>query len=137
MFDDACLQYFDPNTEIFIEADASLVGLGACLLQRDKTVDCPRSDEYYNLRPIAFTSKSLTETEQRYSNIERELLAVVYALERFHQYTYSLHVTVLSDHKPLETVTARGINCAPARLQRMLYRAERYCFTVNTHLSMS
>jgi hypothetical protein len=130
MFDVACLQFFDPTSEVFIEADASLVGLRACLLQRDTTVKCPRGDEFYNLRPIAFASKSLTETEQRFSNIERELLAVVYALEKFHQYTYSLHVRVLTDHKPLETITARGINCAPPRLQRMLYRSDRYTFRV-------
>jgi ribonuclease HI len=108
MFDAACLAYFDPNKEVFVEADASGVGLGACILQRDKEVECPPEDVYYNLRPVAFTSKSLTPCETRYSNIERELLAVVYAMERFHIYTYAQQVHVLTDHKLLESIYKKG-----------------------------
>ena len=54
--------------------DASQRGLGAALLQ--------------DQGPIAYASKSLSETESRYSNIEREMLAVVFGLERFHYYAY-------------------------------------------------
>ena len=50
------------------------VGLGTCLVQEGK--------------PIAFASKSLTDTETRYANIERELLAIVFACQRFNTYMY-------------------------------------------------
>lgn len=58
------LTYFHPHKHITVQVDASMKGLGAALLQDG--------------RPIAFASKSLTETESRYANIEREMLAVVY-----------------------------------------------------------
>ncbi|PIK51509.1 hypothetical protein BSL78_11614 [Apostichopus japonicus] len=63
------LAYFDPNKESVIEVDASMKGIGCVLLQDSK--------------PVYFASKALTETEQRYANIEREMLAVVYACEGF------------------------------------------------------
>ena len=68
------LAFFDPNKDTVIRVDASLRGIGAVLLQDNK--------------PISFASKSLTDVEQRYANIERELLAVVYGCERFHTYIY-------------------------------------------------
>ena len=48
--------------------------------------------------------KALTDTEQRYANIERELLAVVFGCERFHTYVYGKPFVVESDHKPLEMI---------------------------------
>ena len=56
-----------------VQVDASLRGLGACLIQEFKGED----------QPITFTSKSLTDAETRYANIERELLAIVFACQRF------------------------------------------------------
>ena len=78
------LQYFKhkPGTEI--QCDASLKGLGACMIQ--------------NGQPVSYASKSLTDIESRYSNIEREILGVVFALTRFHQYIYGRVVTVVTDH---------------------------------------
>jgi hypothetical protein len=52
--------------------------------------------------PITYASRSLTQTECSYAQIEKELLAIVFAMERFENYIYSRHVTVESDHKPLE-----------------------------------
>ena len=66
------LEYYDPTKEIILQADASSTGLGATLLQDQK--------------PIAFASKTLTDTKSRYANIERELFAVVYRCEHFHTY---------------------------------------------------
>jgi len=65
---DVMLTHFDPNKPITIETDASLKGLGAVLLQEG--------------RPVKFLSKALTPAEQEYANIERELLAIVFACER-------------------------------------------------------
>lgn len=61
-----------------IQVDASQRGLGAVLLQANG--------------PVEFASKLLTATESRYSNIEREMLAVLFGLEKFHYYAYGRHV---------------------------------------------
>ena len=106
------LKYYNRNLPLTVQADASQDGLGAALLQDGK--------------PIAFASKSLTDTERRYANIERELLAVVYACERFHTYLYGRDFTVESDHKPLEMIQKKNLTAAPARLQRMLLRLQHY-----------
>ena len=67
--------YFDPSKEMILQVDVSSRGIGAALTQDGKSV--------------TFASKSLSETEQRYANIECELLAVVFGCERFHTYIYS------------------------------------------------
>ena len=75
---------------------------------------------------LAFASKSLTETESRYSNIEGEMLGILFGLERFHQYVYGRHVEVHTDHKPLESIYTKHIFAAPPRLARMLRRIQQH-----------
>lgn len=113
---DMQLRYFDPKQAAEIEVDASAMGLGAALIQETK--------------PIAFSSKALTATETRYANIERELLAVVHGLEKFHTYIYGRPITVYSDHKPLENIQLKQLSQAPPRLQRMLMRIQPYEATI-------
>ena len=91
-------------------------GLGTCLVQEGK--------------PIAFASKSLTDTETRYANIERELLAIVFACQRFNTYMLGRQFTVESDHKPLEMIHQKSLASAPPRLQRMLLQLQRYDLTI-------
>ena len=67
------LALYDQDAPTKITADASAYGLGAVLLQRH--------DEAW--KPVAYASKSLTETEHRYSQIEKEALALVWACEKF------------------------------------------------------
>ena len=110
--EEVTLAYFDPSKDTVIQVDASQKGLGAALMQDSK--------------PICFASKSLTDTEQRYANIERELLAVVYACEKFHTYVYGKSFTVQSDHKPLEMIHIKNLGAAPPRLQRFLLRLQGY-----------
>ena len=110
------LAYFDVNKPVTITCDASQSGLGALLLQDDK--------------PIAYASRALTDPETRYAQIEKELLAVVFAFTRFHQYVYGKEVKVESDHKPLESITKKPLSAAPPRLQRMLLQLQRYTFTL-------
>jgi hypothetical protein len=90
--------------------------LGAVLLQ----------DGY----PVAYASRSLTETESRYAQIEKELLAVQFSLDRFHQYVYGKEVIVESDHKPLEMIAKKSLALAPPRLQRLLLRIQKYNYTI-------
>ncbi|PFX13811.1 Retrovirus-related Pol polyprotein from transposon opus [Stylophora pistillata] len=86
--------------------------LGAVLIQDD--------------RLVIYASRALTETERSYSNIERELLGVVFALERFHHYVYRYTATVQTDHKLLVSVWEKSIVCYQPRLQRLLLRLSQY-----------
>ena len=73
-----------------------------------------------------YMSGALTETEQRYSNIERELLAIVFAQERLNHYTFGRTITVQSDHQPLQSIWKKSIVSANPRLQRLLLRLAHY-----------
>ena len=77
-------------------------------------------------QPVQYASRALTETEKRYSQIEKEMLSVVFGLTRFHTYTYGRKVTVNNDHKPLAAVLKRPVGENPIRLQRMLCRIMGY-----------
>ena len=100
------LRYYDRNKPVTLQCNASVKGLGACIIQEGQ--------------PIAFVSKSLTDTENHYANIERELLAIVFSCEKFHTYLYRRIFVVETDHKPLEMISMKNLIAAPARLQRML-----------------
>ena len=106
------LSFFDPKKEIILEVDASKSGLGATIKQEGK--------------PVAFASKALTPTEENYAQIEKELYAILFGCQRFHQYLYGRDVTVHSDHKPLETIAKKPLCNAPPRLQRMLLQLQKY-----------
>jgi hypothetical protein len=78
-------------------------------------------------RPVAFSSRAMTKTEQRYAQIEKEMLAIVHACTKFDQYIYGRQgVRVESDHKPLESIFKKNINSSPKRLQRMLMYLQKY-----------
>ena len=106
------LTYFDKTKKHTIQCNASKKVLGAVLLQKSK--------------PVIYMSRVLTETEQRYSNIERELLAIVFALERLKHYTFGRTIIVQSDHQPLQTIWKKSIVSASLRLQRLLLRLAHY-----------
>ncbi|CAM4713618.1 unnamed protein product [Leuciscus chuanchicus] len=106
------LKFYSPDEELTVQCDASDTGLGAALMQRGK--------------PIAFASRALTQTERGYAQIEKEFLALVFSIEKFHQYTYGRKVTVQSDHKPLEVIVKKPLLSAPKRLQRMMLRIQKY-----------
>ena len=106
------LAYFDKTKKHTIQCDASLKGLGAVLLQESK--------------PVMYVSRALTETEKRYSNTEREFLAIVFALERLNHYTLVRTITVQSDHQPLQSIWKKSIVLASPRLQRLLLRLAHF-----------
>ena len=72
----------------------------------------------------------MTPTEQNYSQIEKEMYAIVFGCERFRHYIYGRIVTVTSDHKPLESILKKPIALAPPRLQRMIMRIQKYSIDV-------
>ena len=106
------LAYFDKTKKHTIQCDASKKGLGAVLLQESK--------------PVMYMSRALTETEQRYSNVERELLVIVFALERLNHYTFGRTITVQSDHQPPQSIWKKSIVSTSPRLQRLLLRLAHY-----------
>ena len=111
------LCYYDPSQDLTIQCDASQSGLGAAILQNGK--------------PTEYTSRALTDIETRYAQIEKEMLAIVFALERFNQYTFGRHVHIESDHKLLEAILLKPLARAPRRLQLMMMRLQKYDFTVH------
>ena len=81
-------------------------------------------------QPIAFASKSLTDMETRYANIERELLAIVFACQRFNTYLLGRSFVAESNHKPLEMIAMKNLVNVPPCLQRMLLELHRYDVTI-------
>ena len=76
--------------------------------------------------PITYACRALTSAEQRYSQIEKELLALVFGLEHNHYYTYGRRVTLWTDHKPLVSIASKPLVSAPKRLQRLMLRLKHY-----------
>lgn len=109
---DPVLALFNPKERICVQTDASKDGLGCVLMQGGK--------------PIAFASRTLTKSEVKYAQIEKELLAIVFACQRFHFYLYGRDFTVESDHKPLESLMKRDIDDITRRLQSMMMCLLRY-----------
>ena len=114
------LRYYDRNLPVTVQVNASLRGLGACLIQKHNGKD----------QPIAFASKSLTDAETRYTNIERELLAIVFACQHFSTYQLGRSFVAESDHKPLEMIAMKNLANVPPHLQRMLLELQRYDVTI-------
>ena len=71
-----------------------------------------------------------TSVETRYVNIEHKLLGVVGALEKFHYFTFGRPVVILTDHKPLISISKKAPVNAPPRLQRLLLRLNNYNTTL-------
>lgn len=90
--EDNVLVHYDPSVSIGISCDASEVGIGGVLFHR-----------YHDgsERPIANVSKTLTDCQKRYSQIQKEALAVIFALKKFHQFLYGRKFILVTDHKPL------------------------------------
>ena len=87
------LTHFDPNKPLIITTDASAVGIGAVLTHKES-----------NGNPIMVACRVLSKAEQNYSTTDRESLAIIYAIRKFHQYLAGTHFTILCDHKPLRTI---------------------------------
>lgn len=117
------LSHFDPKLRTRVVADASPVGLGAVLLQFHQ--GHPEGDP----KVVAYASKSLTSTECRYAQTEKEALALVWAVERFQIYLFGIRFELETDHKPLESIfTPTSSPCL--RIERWVLRLQAFSYDV-------
>ncbi|KAL4153562.1 hypothetical protein QTP88_001395 [Uroleucon formosanum] len=103
------LKHFNPDLRIIIWTDASKIGIAGTLLQK--------SDEDKQLHPVSFVSRWLNTTEEKYSAIELELLAIVFTLETFRTYIYGVEIEIWTDHAPLRYLD--NIKTLSVRIQRL------------------
>lgn len=100
------LKCFNVNKPVEIQCDASQHGPGVVLIQ--------------DSQPIAYSSCCLSNVEGRYAHIEKEMLSIVDACNKFHPYIFSKEVTVYNDHRPLEQILKKPLLAAPMQLQRII-----------------
>ena len=110
------MTYFDPAKQTEVVVDASPVGLGAILTQRSGQI----------VKVISYASRALTPVEQRYSQTEREALAIVFGCEKFHLYLYGNQAKVFTDHRPLVPMFNNPRSTLPARIERWILRLQQY-----------
>ena len=115
------LTHYNPDAPTKISADASSFGLGAVLLQKSKL----------GWKPVAFASRSLTDTETRYAQIEKEALATVWACEKFSTYVLGMKFLIETDHKPLVPLLgSKRLDSLPPRILRFRLRLARFDYSI-------
>lgn len=120
-----CLAHFNANSKTILTVDASPVGVGAVLSQ---------IGEDGLERPIEFSSRTLTDTEKRYSQLDREAVAILFGVKKFHQFLYGRRFVLVTDNKPLLHIFGpkKGIPVmASSRLQRIALMLSGYQFDVS------
>ena len=116
------LTHYNPQKVTTLSADASSFGLGAVLLQEQ--------DNKEN-KPVAYASRSMTSTEQRYAQIENEALATTWACEKFNDYILGKDILIETDHKPLVPLFgSKTLDELPPRIQRFRMRLMKYSFKI-------
>lgn len=116
------LALYDPKAVTKVSADASSMGLGAVLLQ------CSQDQKW---RPVVFASRSLTETEICYAQIEKEALASTWACEKFSNYLLGMKFTLETDHKPLVPLLGnKELDQLPPRVLRFRLRLARFNYSI-------
>ncbi|PAA55936.1 hypothetical protein BOX15_Mlig012942g1, partial [Macrostomum lignano] len=116
------LAHFDPKADTIVTTDASAKAIGAQLSQIQDGVE----------RPVAFAARALTTTEQRYAANEREALASLWAMEKWHFYLYGRHFELRTDHQALQQLLLgpTGTGHRPLRIHRWCDRLLQYDFHV-------
>ncbi len=120
---DDVLTHFDPTKPIFITCDSSGYGVGAVLSHK---IDGKE-------RPVLFASSTLTDVEQRYSNLERESLAIIFSLKKFHKYIFGRKFTLITDHQPLQFIFGKNKSIpvtAAARITRWAISLSAYDYDI-------
>ena len=116
------MAYFQSGAKTRIITDASPVGLGAVLEQEQEDGE---------FRTVYYASRKLTAVESRYSQFEREALAIRWACQKFHLFVYGIEFDILTDHRPLIAVFNGRHKPPNARLERMVLSVQPYSFNVH------
>ncbi|KAL0879410.1 hypothetical protein ABMA27_003165 [Loxostege sticticalis] len=122
----SALAHFDMERETVLTVDASARGIGAVLAQR-------QPGRAAGERVVAYASRALTAHELHYSQIHKEALAIVFAVDKFHKYLYGRKFVLRTDHKPLVSIFGPNIGiptAAASRLQRWAIKLSAYDFTI-------
>ena len=101
-----------------LQTDASSTGLGAVLLQEFED----------SLHPVCFASRKLLDREKRYSTIERECLAIVWAVHKFVRFLWGVRFVLQTDHRPLTYL--RTSNFKNSRIMRWALSLQEFSFEV-------
>ncbi|CAF0866872.1 unnamed protein product [Brachionus calyciflorus] len=117
------MAHFDKSFDTLVIVDASPVGLGAILMQTN-----PKDPS--DTRIIMFISRLLSDTEKRYSHIEKEALGLVWSCERLHLFIFSKKFKAITDNKAVELIFKNPKSNPPARIQRWCLRLSQYDFII-------
>jgi len=116
------LALYNPQFDTKISADSSSFGLGAVILQK-------QPDHCW--KPIAYASRSLSECERRYAQVEKEALACTWATEKFTDYVLGKSFILETDHKPLVALLGdKNLDNLPPRILRFRLRLSRFSYSV-------
>lgn len=114
---------YSTQAHTIVSADSSSYALGAVLLQQ-------QGDD--TLKPVAYASRALSDTERRYAQIEKEALATTWACERFSDFLIGIDFHIETDHKPLVPLLgSKDLDELPPRIQRLRMRLMRYRYTIS------
>ena len=123
------IETLHPAQPLKLVTDASSVGVGAALMQV-----MPDGAE----RPIMYASRTLTSTERKYAQVEKEAAAVSFGVSRFHRFIYGRHFTLVVDNRALSRILSPDRNLptlAAARLQRYALQLAGYSYSVELRRS--
>ena len=107
---------------LILSSDASSFGLGAVLMQQ-------HADKW---KPVAYTSRAMSDTEQRYSQIKKEALSLVWACEKFSDFIIGRPLYLETDHKPLVPLLSKTyLDHLPPRIVRFRLRLMQFTYTIS------